>query len=86
MQEKDYLCQKYQMTRELSNKIEYLLACIGAFAGRFRMTNRQAYIYLKAHCGLDFLNKFYDIEHTQSIDDAVDDAAAICGRHGGTVA
>lgn len=75
----------YLMSKEDINMIEYIVSCIGAFAQRFAMTNRQAYQYLHQYQGLQFLMDYYDIEHTQSIDDAVEDCASICQRHGGTL-
>lgn len=74
------------MSKELNYKIEYLLACIGAFADRFKLTNKVAYSYLRHFKALDFLTRFYDIEHTQSIDDAVEDMIAISKRNGGQLA
>lgn len=71
------------MSTDNNNKVEYLLACIGAFAERFKMTNKSAYQYMREFKGLDFLSRFYDVEHTQSIDDAVSDVLAICKRNGG---
>lgn len=73
------------MSKENINIIEYLVCCVGAFAQRFAMTNRQAYQYLHQYQGLQFLMDYYDIEHTQSIDDAVEDCATICQRHGGAL-
>ena len=71
--------------RELSNRIEYMICCIGAFVERFSLSNSQAYKYLKRFDGLDFLDQHYHIEHTFSIDDAVDDLAIICNRNGGAL-
>lgn len=73
------------MTREMSNTIEYLVCCIGAFANKYALTNAKAYQYLNAFKGLDFLIKYYDVEHTLSIEDAVEDTATICRRHGGAL-
>lgn len=74
------------MNIELSNRIEYLICCIGAFAGRFALTNGAAYKYLRDHKGLDFLIRHYEAEHTLSIEDAVEDITNICLCHGGTLA
>lgn len=74
------------MSKELDNRIEYVLACIGAFAEKFKLTNKSAYNYLHRFKALDFLNNFYDVEHTQSIEDAVDDMTLICKRNGGQLA
>ncbi len=73
------------MSKETINTINYLVCCIGAFAQRFSLSNRQAYQYLHQYQGLQFLIDFYDVEHTQSIDDAVEDCARICHRHGGAL-
>ena len=74
------------MNREVANRIAYLVACVGAFAERFGISNQHAYRYLKTYKGTDFLREFYDIEHTFSIEDAVDDLTMICQRNGGTLA
>lgn len=65
--------------------LEYLICCIGAFAERFSISNGQAYRYLKQYQGLAYLQKHYNIVHTFSIDDAVEDCAHICSRHGGAL-
>ena len=44
--------------RELSNRIEYFVGCIGAFAEKYSLSNSQAYKYLKRFSGLDFLRVF----------------------------
>lgn len=72
--------------REEQNKICYYIACIGAFAERFSVSNAFAYNYLSAFKGLEFISKFYDVEHTFSIDEAVDDMQMICQRNGGGLA
>lgn len=63
--------------------IEYVNCCIGAFANRFGLTLPQAYAYLRRFEGIDFLIDCYDAEHTLSIEDAVEDIAAVCQGHGG---
>lgn len=73
------------MDREQSNVVEYLVCVIGAFARRYSLTNAKAYQYLRDHKGLGFLIKHYGAEHTQSIEDAVEDCTVICSRHGGTL-
>ena len=66
------------MSKEQSNIVEYLVCVIGAFARQFSLTNAKAYMYLRQYKGLDFLTKHYGVEHTQSIEDAVEDIIAIC--------
>ena len=74
------------MSKEQSNILEYLICVIGAFAQKFALSNEKAYQYLREFKGLDFLVKHYEAEHTLSIDDAVEDIAVICHRHGGALA
>ena len=74
------------MSREQSNRIAYLVACVGAFAERHGLSNQSSYQYLRLYKGTDFLRDYYDIEHTFSIDEAVEDLTIICQRNGGALA
>lgn len=67
------------------DKIEYVVACVGAFAQRFKLSNSQAYAYLRRFSGIDFLLECYAAEHTLSIDDAVLDLQLVCRRKGGRI-
>lgn len=71
---------------EITNKIEYVVCCVGAFAAKFSLTNPQAYAYLRRFSGIDFLIDCYAAEHTLSIDDAVNDLTAVCSKKGGKLA
>ena len=53
------------------------------FAERFSISNAFAYSYLSQYKGLELIYDYYDIEHTFSIDDAVEDMQKICRRNGG---
>lgn len=72
--------------REIYNRIEYVVCCVGAFAQKFKLTNSQAYAYLRRYTGIDFLLDCYAAEHTLSIDDAVEDLQILCFNHGGKIA
>ncbi len=69
----------------LNYKISYVNACIRAFAKRFQMTVQAAFSYLYTYGGVAFLVDYYEIEHLQSIDDAVDDLIVCCRNNGGTL-
>lgn len=71
--------------KDIINKIEYVVCCVGAFADRFNISNAQAYAYLRRFSGIDFLLDCYAAEHTLSIDDAVNDLASICLKKGGKI-
>ena len=72
--------------KDICDRIEYVVACVGAFAQRYGLSNPQAYAYLRRFTGIDFLLECYEAEHTLSIDDAVADLQYICMRKGGVVA
>lgn len=67
------------------DRIEYVVACVGAFAQRFKLSNLQAYAYLRRFSGIDFLLECYAAEHTLSIDDAVLDLQLVCRQKGGRI-
>ena len=70
---------------ELESKTYYIIYCVSQFAQRFGISLKQSYAYLKRHKGLDFFFFCYGAEHLLSLDDAVDDLAVICHRHGGAL-
>ncbi len=71
------------MPKEEKNIINYIVVCISEFASRYNLPMKDSYTYLRNYKGLDFLQDFYDVEHTLSFDDAVDDLTTICLQNGG---
>ena len=71
--------------KEIFDRIEYVVACVGAFALRYKLSNSQAYAYLRRFAGIDFLLDCYAAKHTLSIDDAVSDLQVICQRERGKI-
>lgn len=71
--------------KKIRDRIEFVVACVGAFAQRYDLTNSQAYAYLRRFTGIEFLLECYEAEHTLSIDNAVSDLQAICNRKGGKI-
>lgn len=69
----------------IEDKVAYLIAVISEFAAKHTLTTPQAYRYLERFKGLDFVNRFYDVEHTYSFEDVVDDLTAYCHRKGGAL-
>ena len=67
------------------NKISYVVTCVSSFADKKKLSKKDAFLYLYANKAIAFLKEHYDIEHTLSIDDAVEDMAAICLQNGGTL-
>ena len=71
--------------KEILDIIEYVVACVGAFAQQFNLSNSQAYAYLRRFSGIDFLLDCYAAEHTLSIENAVSDLQQICKQKGGRI-
>lgn len=67
----------------LKDKIEYILVVVGEFARVHNLSIQEAFKYLKEHRGLEIIDDGYEIEHTFSIEDAVQDLTKYCQRFGG---
>ncbi len=65
--------------------IQYTVACVSEFAASKNLTERQAFDYLCNHGAMDFLVEFYDVEHTLSFDDAVNDLTLVSQKNGGKI-
>ena len=70
----------------MDRQVSYIVAVISDFAERFGLSNPQAYRYLARYKGIDFLQEFYDVEHTLSFEDVVADVAHYCRNNGGALA
>lgn len=67
------------------NIIDYVMTAIIEFAKRHSLTIREASNYLNRFNGIDFLTEFYDVEHTLSFNDCVDDLTVVCQNNGGMI-
>lgn len=70
---------------EERKQINYMVACVDEFADRYGLGLREAFGYLFEHKAIQFLKENYDIEHTLSFDEALDDMLMICKQNGGTL-
>ncbi|MDE6415698.1 MAG: DUF3791 domain-containing protein [Duncaniella sp.] len=68
-----------------SDVIHYIVMSLGLFARKYKLTKREACNYLSRFKGLDFTIRNYEAEHQLSIQECVEDMAAICKRNGGEV-
>ncbi len=71
------------VNQEIKDKVAYIIAVIIEFASAHSLSNAQAYRYLERFKGLDFLNRFYNVEHTIPFEDVVEDLTTYCHRKGG---
>jgi len=72
--------------RELKNRIAYTVMIVRDFGDAHNLTPRQAHNYLRRYKALDYLDEFYDVEHTLSPEDTVNSLDIISKRNGGQVA
>ena len=75
----------FLMDKKTKNRVEYIIAVIGDFARTHSLTTMQAYRYLERFKGLDFIDKFYEVNHTFSFEDVIDDLTIYCHRKGGAL-
>lgn len=68
---------------ENRKQINYVVALVSEFAARHNLSKKQAFLFLYDHKAIEFIKENYDIEHTLSFDEAVEDCARICRNNGG---
>jgi hypothetical protein len=71
------------MNVRIEDKIAFIIAVVSEFASAFSLNPQQAYRYLDRFKGIDFVDKFYNVEHTLSFNDVVQDLAIYCRKNGG---
>ena len=64
---------------------EYIVLLIAAFANRYSMSDVEAYRYLSRYGAIKVVHDFYDVMHTQPMDDMVQSMALYCHRKGGNL-
>ena len=62
---------------------EYIVALIAAFASHYEMTDVEVYKYLNRYGAIKVAHEFYDVMHTQPMDDMVQSMSRYCNRKGG---
>lgn len=76
---------KENMSKSVLDRINYFVALITEFATLHHISTSEAYEYLKEYKGLDFVDRFYDVEHTFSFENTVEDLTRYCQRMGGSL-
>lgn len=67
------------------NVIHFIVMSMGLFARQYNLTKKEACNYLSRFKGLAFSIDNYEVEHQLSMQDCVDDMAAICLKNGGAL-
>ena len=70
---------------ENKKQIEYIVLCVGRFAEHYNLSLKDAFNFLFKYKGIEFLKEFYEIEHTLSLEDCVEDMLRICKNNGGSI-
>lgn len=65
--------------------IDYTMTAIIEFSRYHNLSIREASNYLNRYKGIEFLSEFYDVEHTLSFHDCVEDLTLICQKNGGEI-
>lgn len=68
---------------ELKKRINYMVVCVNEFAKKYKITAKEAFQYLDKFKGILFLKEHYDIEHTLSLEEAIEDLSRVCRGNGG---
>jgi hypothetical protein len=66
-------------------QIHYYVMCVDEFAKAKSISVKDAFNYLHAYQGVEFLIECYDAEHTLSLENAVEDLTYICRNNGGNI-
>ena len=72
--------------REMKNRIAYTVMIVRDFGDAHHLTPQQAHNYLRRHHAMDYLEEFYDVEHTLSPEDTVKSLDIISKHNGGELA
>ena len=72
--------------REKKNQIDYMVMIVRDYGDTHNLTPRQAHNYLRRHKAMDYLDEFYDVEHTLSPADTLESLDIISKQNGGNMA
>ena len=65
------------------DKIEYTVALVSNFAKKNSLSTTQAFNYLDRYQAIHFINQNYNIAHTLSFNDILEDLSLYCKNQGG---
>ncbi len=71
------------MTKQIENKVEYIVTVINRFAKKHSLTDSEAYRYLKHYGGIKLADDNYEIMHTLDFSQVLMDIASYCKKFGG---
>lgn len=69
----------------VKDKIEYTVSLVSDFAKRYSLSTTQAFNYLDRFNAIAFINQHYNITHTLSFSEILDDLSLYCRNRGGNL-
>ena len=73
------------VTVPIKDKIEFTVSLVSDFAKKYSLSTTQAFNYLDRFNAIELLDQHYNIAHTLSFAEVVDDLALYCKNHGGNL-
>ena len=71
------------MKYDLKDIFEYIVVFVSEYAKRHNISEIEAFRYIRNFDGLKHIIEFYDVLHTFSFEDAMNDVDIISQRNGG---
>ena len=71
------------MSRKEKNTLEFLVALVSEFATHLGISQDAAYNYIREYRGLEYYFKHYNILHTLSFEENIEDLLQVCANNGG---
>lgn len=71
------------MSKEEQKMIDYIVVCVNEFADKLGLNYKEAFNYLNRYKVIKFIKENYKIEHTLSLEDAIDDMIIVATNNGG---
>ena len=73
------------MSKQVMDRIEYLVLLVAEFAAYSRVSEAMAYRYLNQYGALALCNKHYNVMHTLSVEENIQTLREYCQRRGGNL-
>ena len=73
------------MSKQMVDKIEYLVLLVAEFAAHSKVSESMAYRYLSQYGALALCDKHYHIMHTLSVEENIQTLREFCQRRGGNL-
>ena len=70
---------------EQKRKIGFTVACVNEFARKYKLSSKEAFLYLFQFKGIAFIKENYDVEHTLDFETILEDLGILCKKNGGTL-